>query len=48
MSNLVKVNYERTPDIKKVIVAVPERSIGGAFGATDLKSYGFYVDWLRK
>ena len=32
-------------DVKKVIVAVPERSIGGSFGTTDLKSYGFYSDW---
>ena len=31
--------------IKKVIVAVPERSIGGSFGTTDLKSHGFYADW---
>jgi len=31
--------------LKKVIVAVPERSIGGSFGKTDLKSYGFYSDW---
>ena len=30
---------------KKVIVAVPERSIGGSFGVTDLKSYGFFEDW---
>ena len=28
--------------IKKVIVAVPERSIGGSFGKTDLKKDGFY------
>jgi hypothetical protein len=48
MPNLVKVNYEQTRDIKKVIVAVPERSIGGAFGTTDLKSYGSYVDRIRK
>ncbi|MGV8944923.1 MAG: hypothetical protein ACOH1N_00715 [Lutibacter sp.] len=27
--------------IKKVIVAVPERSIGSSFGVTDLKKYGF-------
>lgn len=31
--------------IKKVIVAVPERSIGGSFGTTDLKSHGFYANW---
>ena len=31
--------------IKKVIVAVPERSIGASFGATELKKYGFFADW---
>ena len=31
--------------IKKVIVAVPERSIGGSFGSTNLKDYGFYANW---
>jgi superfamily II DNA or RNA helicase len=31
--------------IKKVIVAVPEKSIGGSFAETDLKSYGFFADW---
>ncbi|MGM0519613.1 MAG: DEAD/DEAH box helicase [Campylobacterota bacterium] len=31
--------------LKKVIVAVPEKSIGSSFGTTDLKSYGFYADW---
>ena len=34
--------------IKKVIVAVPERAIGGSFGTTDLKSYGFYENWEPK
>ena len=29
--------------LKKVIVTVPERSIGGSFGSTDLKSHGFFV-----
>lgn len=32
-------------EIKKVIVAVPEKSIGSSFTSTDLKSYGFYADW---
>lgn len=32
-------------DIKKVIVAVPERSIGGSFGNTKLKESGFFADW---
>ena len=31
--------------IKKVIVAVPERSIGGSFGTTDLVTGGFFADW---
>lgn len=31
--------------IKKVIVAVPERSIGGSFAKTDLESHGFFADW---
>lgn len=31
--------------IKKVIVAVPERSIGGSFAKTDLKSFGFFANW---
>lgn len=31
--------------IKKVIVAVPEKSIGGSFSHTELKKYGFFADW---
>ncbi|HCG5249011.1 TPA: DEAD/DEAH box helicase family protein [Vibrio parahaemolyticus] len=31
--------------IDKVIVAVPERSIGGSFGYTELTKYGFFADW---
>lgn len=34
--------------IKKVIVAVPERSIGSSFAPTDLKSFGFFADWSPK
>lgn len=30
---------------KKVIVSVPERSIGASFGDTDLTSHGFFADW---
>jgi superfamily II DNA or RNA helicase len=32
-------------DIKKVIVAVPERSIGSSFAKTALKQFGFFADW---
>ena len=31
--------------IKKVIVAVPEKSIGGSFMATPLKKDGFFANW---
>jgi superfamily II DNA or RNA helicase len=31
--------------LKKVIVAVPERSIGSSFGRTDLMKFGFYANW---
>ncbi len=31
--------------VKKVIVAVPERSIGASFDRTDLTTYGFFADW---
>lgn len=34
--------------IIKVIVAVPERSIGSSFKATDLTSGGFFRDWTIK
>lgn len=31
--------------LSKVIVAVPERSIGSSFKDTDLSKYGFFADW---
>lgn len=31
--------------VEKVVVAVPERSIGKSFQNTDLAKYGFYEDW---
>lgn len=31
--------------INKVIVAVPEKSIGASFNTTELKKYGFFADW---
>lgn len=31
--------------LKKVIVAVPEKSIGGSFGTTNLKAFGFFANW---
>ncbi len=31
--------------VKKVVVAVPETSIGSSFRSTDLTSYGFWADW---
>ena len=32
--------------LKKVVVAVPERSIGNSFKTTALKPTGFFADWL--
>lgn len=32
--------------VKKVIVAVPEKSIGASFGSTELVKHGFFADWL--
>lgn len=34
--------------IEKVIVAVPERSIGSSFAPTDLKKFGFFANWAPK
>lgn len=31
--------------VRKVIVAVPERSIGKSFQHTELAKFGFYEDW---
>ncbi|WP_199278930.1 DEAD/DEAH box helicase [Arthrobacter sp. CAN_A2] len=33
---------------KKVIVTVPERSIGASFSSTKLSAYGFFADWEIK
>jgi superfamily II DNA or RNA helicase len=35
-------------DRKKVIVAVPERSIGASFSSTELSKFGFFADWEVK
>lgn len=32
--------------LKKVIVAVPEKSIGGSFAKTNLKDFGFFANWV--
>lgn len=32
-------------EMKKVIVAVPERSIGSSFASTELTNFGFFADW---
>ena len=31
--------------LKKAIIAVPERTIGGSFDSTRLSKYGFFADW---
>jgi len=35
----------RTEAVRKVLVAVPERSIGSSFRDTELAKYGFHSDW---
>lgn len=40
---LDKLKYQ---GVKKAIVAVPERSIGGSFGTVMLSEHGFITDWL--
>lgn len=35
-----------TNQVSKVIVAVPERSIGGSFKNTELTKFGFHSDWV--
>lgn len=42
---LVALDKLANQGIKKVIVAVPERSIGRSFKNTDLVKFGFYEDW---
>jgi hypothetical protein len=32
--------------LKKIIVAVPEKSISGSFGTTNLKDFGFFANWV--
>lgn len=32
--------------VKKAIIAVPEKSIGGSFADTALKEHGFWADWV--
>ncbi|HAL70269.1 MAG TPA: ATP-dependent helicase [Verrucomicrobiales bacterium] len=39
---LDKLNHQ---GLRKAIIAVPERSIGGSFDSTPLSQYGFYADW---
>lgn len=38
----------RNQGVKKVLVAVPEVSIGASFKSTPLSNYGFYADWEIK
>jgi hypothetical protein len=44
----VALDKLRNQNIKKVIVAVPEVSIGASFKSTPLSNYGFYADWEIK
>lgn len=41
----VALHKMKKQHIRKTIVAVPEKSIGGSFKNTDLKKGGFFADW---
>jgi len=42
----VALDKLKNQGIKKVIVAVPEMSIGSSFKSTDLSSHGFFANWV--
>jgi hypothetical protein len=42
---LDKLHHQK---LDKVIVCVPEKSIGGSFSSTNLSDYGFFADWYVK
>ncbi|MBJ9973800.1 DEAD/DEAH box helicase family protein, partial [Providencia rettgeri] len=44
----IALDKMRNQNIKKTIIAVPEKSIGGSFSDTDLSTYGFFADWTVK
>lgn len=41
----VSLDKLKNQGLKKVIITVPERSIGKSFRDTDLKKHGYYWDW---
>ena len=41
----IGIDKVKRQGVRKVIVTVPERSIGASFGAAALSKYGFYADW---
>lgn len=41
----VAIDKLQNQGIRKVIVAVPEKSIGRSFNNTELTKYGFFADW---
>lgn len=41
----IALDKQEHQGIKKVVVAVPEKSIGRSFANTELKKYGFFADW---
>lgn len=44
----VALDKLRNQGLKKVIIAVPEKSIGKSFKSTNLSKYGYYWDWIVK
>lgn len=41
----IGIDKVKRQGVRKVIVTVPERSIGASFGAAALSRHGFYADW---
>ena len=44
----IALDKMQNQNIKKTIIAVPEKSIGGSFSNKDLSNYGFFSDWTVK
>lgn len=42
----VALDKLKNQNVKKAIIAVPERTIGKSFQSTELSKFGFYSDWI--
>lgn len=44
----IGIDKVKRQGLRKVIVCVPEKTIGASFASTSLTAHGFYADWLVK